>query len=431
MSKLALRGGKPVRTAAWPRWPVVGSEEESAVLEVVRSGNWWRFSYGQGVSLIEDETKLESRVARFQRAFARAHDCTYGIAAANGTATLEVALNAIGVQPGDEVIVPAYTFIATASAVLTMAGVPVFVDIEPDTYNLDPGRIEAAITRRTRAIVPVHFGGQPCRMDAINALAGQHGLAVIEDAAHAHGATYRGRKCGSLGICGSFSFQSSKNMTAGEGGLLTTNDAALADRCESLVWAGRKKGEPWYRHYVLAGNHRMTEFQGAILLAQLGRLEEQTARREQNALYLGGLLRGIPGITPLARLPETTRHSYHIYMFSYDPAPFGGATKSRFIEALNAEGIPVFAGYETPLYQNPMFLNKHFFNGPFPVVRGIADREIDYGACAAECPVSERACATEAVWLAQSMLLGDRGDMDDIAAAVRKVQEHAGELQDS
>jgi dTDP-4-amino-4,6-dideoxygalactose transaminase len=349
MSKLALLGGTRVRTAAWPRWPVVGKEEEEAVLEVVRSGNWWRFSYGQGLALAEDETKLESRVARFQQQFATAHDCRFGIAAANGTVTLEIALRALGLQPGDEVIVPAYTFIATASAVLTVGGVPVFVDIEPDTYNLDPQRLAAALTRRTRAIIPVHFGGQPCRMDAINAFAAQHGLAVIEDAAHAHGASYRGRKCGSLGRCGSFSFQNSKNMTAGEGGLLTTNDGALAEACESLVWAGRKRGEPWYRHYTLAGNHRLTEFQGAILGAQLTRLEAQTARREQNARALDRLLAGIPGIAPLARLPETTRHSYHIYMFRYDAAGFGGVPRGRFIEALAAEGIPAFAGYETPL----------------------------------------------------------------------------------
>ncbi|MBI4024342.1 MAG: DegT/DnrJ/EryC1/StrS family aminotransferase [Verrucomicrobia bacterium] len=427
MSTLAIHGGKPVRTAPWPKWPVVGKSEEKAILAVLRSGKWWRFSYGQGVELQENEAKLQSTVARFQRAFARMHGCAYGVCAANGTATLEIALRAIGLQPGDEVIVPAYTFIATASAVLTVGGVPIFGDIEPDTYNLDPARIEEAITSRTRAIIPVHFGGQPCAMNEINEIARKHSLAVIEDAAHAHGASYQKRMCGSLGACGSFSFQNSKNMTAGEGGILTTNDVALAEKFESLVWGGRKKGEPWYRHYVLAGNHRLTEFQGAILIAQLARLKSQTRRRMQNAAHLDKLLSQIEGIRPLARRPETTAHSHHLYMLRYDARAFKGLPKEKFVQAMAAEGVSgISSGYGTPLYKNPMFIEKRFFNGPFPVVPGICDREINYADFAAACPVSERACATEAVWLSQSMFLAGKKDMEDIAAAVRKIQRESG-----
>jgi dTDP-4-amino-4,6-dideoxygalactose transaminase len=311
--------------------------------------------------------------------------------------------------------------------VLTVGGVPIFVDVEADTYNIDPARIEEAITRRTRAIIPVHFGGQPCSMDAINRLASKHGLTVIEDAAHAHGASYQNKKCGSLGLCGSFSFQLSKNMTAGEGGILTTNDKAFAEKCEQLVWAGRRKGEPWYRHYCLAGNHRMTEFQGAILGTQLARLTEQTQRRTANAQILDKLLSAIDGIQPMATRPETTGNAYHLYMFRYD-AKTVGASKAKFIEAVTAEGVGVFGGYVTPLYKNPMFLNKDFFNGPFPVVKGIADREIEYADFESKCPVSERACDREAMWIGQSALLGTREDMEDIAAAVRKVRENVGQL---
>lgn len=429
MGTLAITGGQPVRTAPWPRWPVFDQTEEQALLQVLHSGNWWRHAYGQGVELSEDETKPKSTVARFQQDFAHAHDCRYGICAANGTVTLEIALRAAGVKPGDEVIVPAYTFIATASAPLMVGAIPIFADIDPDTYNLDPRRVQEAITERTRAIIPVHFGGQPCPMDEINELARSHNLKVIEDAAHAHGATYRERKCGSLGDLASFSFQLSKNMTAGEGGIITTNEAAYAELCETLVWGGRKKGQPWYCHFVLASNARMTEFQGAILSAQLARLPQQVQQRMVNGRLLDGLLKEIEGITPLVTLPTTTSHAYHIYMFRYSPQAFGGLPKTSFVQALQAEGIQgAFAGYIWPLYRNPMFLEKNFMGGSYPVNASIYGRELDYGDFVELCPVSERACASEAIWLPQSALLADEAAMHDIAQAMRKIQVNVGEL---
>jgi dTDP-4-amino-4,6-dideoxygalactose transaminase len=429
MSTLAILDGAPVRTKPWPKWPVYDEREEALLLEVLRSGNWWRHSYGQGVELAEDEEDPTSTVARFQRAFARAHDCKYGICAANGTVTMEIALRAAGIKPGDEVIVPAYTYVATATAPLMVGAIPVFVDIDPDTYNMDVRRIEEALTEHTRAIIPVHFGGQPCPMDEINAIAQKHGLIVLEDAAHAHGASYRGHMCGSLSDLASFSFQISKNMTAGEGGIITTNNAEYTEICESLVWAGRKRGQPWYRHYILASNARMTEFQGAVLLGQLARLDEQSAVRTRNALLLDRLLSDIEGIDPLVRLPSTTCHSYHIYMFRYDPAAFAGLSKARFVQALLAEGISgAFAGYTTPLYANPMFTEKQFLGGSWPVDVFEHGRQINYGDFIERCPVSERACTAEAVWIPQTMLLAEEADMADIAEAIRKVQQHAGEL---
>jgi dTDP-4-amino-4,6-dideoxygalactose transaminase len=429
MSQLALHGGAQVRTAPWPQWPILDEEDERHLLDVLRSGNWWRHSYGEGVELAEDETDPKSMVARFQRAFARAHDCKYGICAANGTVTMEIGLRAMGIQPGDEVIVPAYTYVATATAVLMVGAIPIFVDIDPYTYNMDSVRVEEAITAHTTAIIPVHFGGQPCDMDALNALAGKHNLKVLEDAAHAHGSSYNNRKCGSLADIGSFSFQLSKNMTAGEGGVITTNDTNYAETCEMLVWAGRKKGHPWYQHFVLASNARMTEFQGALLLGQLRRLPAQNARRIINARVLDDLLGRIEGIEPLVTLPSTTGHSHHIYIFRYRPEAFAGLNKHRFVSALQAEGITgAFAGYTMPLYKNPMFTERNFFGGSWPLDTWEHSRQLDYAAFEEHCPVSERACATEAVWIPQTLLLADEAAMHDIASAINKIQVHAKEL---
>ena len=429
MSQLALRGGSQVRTAPWPQWPVFDEEDELLLLDVLRSGNWWRHSYGEGIELAEDETTPKSMVARFQREFARAHDCMYGICAANGTVTMEIGLRAMGIRPGDEVIVPAYTYVATATAVLMVGAVPIFVDIDPETYNIDPICVEKAITQRTTAIIPVHFGGQPCDMDAINDLARKNNLKVLEDAAHAHGSAYNGRKCGSLADMGSFSFQLSKNMTAGEGGVITTNNTDYAEACEMLVWAGRKKGHPWYQHFVLASNARMTEFQGALLLGQLRRLPDQNARRETNARLLDDLLESIEGIAPLKTRPSTTSHSHHIYMFRYQSEAFARLDKRRFVSALQAEGITgAFAGYTMPLYENPMFTERNFFGGSWPLDTWEHSSQLDYATFKEHCPVSERACATEAVWIPQTMLLADEEAIHDIANAIKKVQAHTEEL---
>lgn len=419
MNTLAINGGKPVRTKPFPAWPVFDKAEEKALLKVLHSGKWWRFAFGQGVSLTEPEKGERSQVALFQEEFARAHDCKYGIAAANGTATLEMGIRAMDLDIGDEIIVPAYTYVASATCVLQNNLVPVFVDIHPDTYNLDPDRIEEAITRRTRAIMVVHFGGQPADMDRIMKIAARHKLAVIEDAAHAHGCEWRGKKTGSFGLFSSFSFQASKNMTAGEGGIICSNNKHLAAECDSLLWAGRKIGRPWYEFHRLGWNYRLTEFQAAILLAQLRRLDAQTRHRQKMGKYLTAQLNQIEGIRPLIHDKRATRHGYHIYMFRYDEKKIG-PPRQKFIAALAAEGIPAFGGYIFPLYKNPMFLEKKFINGKFPLgTRYHAD--LDYAAFEKKCPVAERACAYEAVWLPQHIFLGTERDMDDVAGAVQKV----------
>lgn len=408
MEKLAIDGGTPVWTGEWPRWPVCDEREVEAVTRVVRGGNWWQYSFGQATGEAGDELPANwSEVGKFQRAFALRHGCRYGVANTSGTTALQIALRALGVQPGDEVIVPAYTFIATASAPALIGATPVFVDVEPDTYNMDPERAREAITGKTKAIVPVHLGGQPASMDGVNAVAREHGLAVLEDAAQAHGASYRGKPCGSLGDAAAFSFQVSKNVSGGEGGIITTNRRELAELCDSLVWVGRRVGDPWYSHYYLAGNARMTEFQGTILSVQLTRLEEQMQRRTHNARLLDRLLAEIEGIEPAVARPETTVHAYHLYTFRYRPEAFGGWPKERFLKALNGEGIPVSAGYGVPLYRNPAF------------------QGVDVEALAARCPVAERACAEEACWIFQSLLLAEEEAIEAIAEGVRKVQRAA------
>ena len=410
MSDLALFGGRPVRSADFPSWPVFDENEERAVVELTRSGQWWRYTLGEAAS--DERTPAKpgegSRVEEFQEAFARAQGARYGIACASGMAALEVSLKALGVGPGDEVIVPAYTFIATATAAMVLGAIPVFADVELETLNLCPASLQQAITPRTKAVIPVHFGGAAADMDAILDIAKRHGVAVLEDAAHAHGARWKGQGLGTLGAAGTFSFQASKNMTAGEGGLILTNDAAMAELCESLVWVGRKAGRPWYEHHRVGWNYRMTEFQGAILIEQLKRLDSQNRTRRANGAYLNEKLSEIPGIYP-SRVPSYAAcHSFHLYVFRFDAGEFG-IVREDFLAALAAEGIPCSSGYAHPLYANPLFHDPSY--------------EPRYAGCAAFCPNAERACS-EAVWLEHRLLLGSRADMDDIIRAVRKIFEN-------
>jgi dTDP-4-amino-4,6-dideoxygalactose transaminase len=361
------------------------------VLDVLRSDDWGGFA-----PVVEE----------FERAFAQHHGAAFGIAAVNGTQTLVAALMAVGIGRGDEVIVPLYTFIATASAVRLVGATPVFADIEADTYNLDPDAAEAAITSRTRAIIPVHFAGQAADMDRLTALAQRHGLILIEDAAHAHGASWRGRMCGSLGDVGSFSFQSSKNMTAGEGGALTTNNEALADAIRSRVNQGRAIGGAWYEHPNLGTNMRLSAWQAAVLLAQLERLDEQTDRRMACARRLNAFFAEVEGIQPMRWDERADRHAFHLYMVRYDEHAFG-VPRDLFEQALEAEGIPCSTGYPFPLYRQQS-LSAEF-------------------ARATHCPHAEQACR-EAIWLPQWLLLADPHEMDDVVAAVIKIRDHRDEL---
>ena len=299
--ELAIYGGPKTVDTDYPR-PVCDQTDIDEITNVVKSGSWGNPDCGETVEMFEKE-------------FADFCGSKYAIACVNGSVALRIALIACGVKPGDEVIITPYTFIATASIVLEANCVPVFVDIDPDTYNIDPAEIEKAITPATKAIIPVHFAGQACDMDAIMAIAKSHGLKVIEDACHGHGAEYKGKKLGSIGDAGCFSFQSSKNLTSGEGGMMITNDPDLYDMMNSLRNVGRVKGGEWYEHHYLGCNYRITQLQTSLLLSQFKRLKEQTKRRHENGTYLNSLLEQIDGIEPLKRGKGETIHSYHIYIF--------------------------------------------------------------------------------------------------------------------
>jgi len=401
----AILGGRPVRTAAFPAWPVYDEREERYLLDVLRSREWGTHNGGRYLP------EFEARFAAYQHA-------AHAVAVANGSVALETAFFAIELGRGDEVITTPYTFIATTTAILRSGARPVFVDIEPDTYQIDASQIEAAITPRTKAIVPVHLGGRPADLDQILEVARRHQLRVVEDACQAWGAEWRGRRVGAIGDAGTFSFQTSKNITAGEGGLVATNDPELYERCWSYRNVGRVRGGAWYQHEILGWNYRLTEFQAAILLAQLERLPDHTTRRNASARYLDQRLAEIPGVAPMRQDERITQNAYHLYLLRYDAGAFHGLPRARFLEALRAEGIPANPGYPEPLSQTAA------------VQRAI---QATYGPGEGDwrppkLPVAERVCATEGVWLPQNLLLGTRDDLDDVVMAIEKVQRYSADL---
>lgn len=405
MAQLALLGGPRLRTRPFPSWPIFGEAEEQRLLRTLRSGHWGRL----------DGTE----VSEFEERFAAMHGCAHGIAVVNGTVALRVALLAAGIRDDDEVIVPPYTFVSTASAVIEANAVPVFADIDVDTFNIDPDAVAEAMTPRTKAIIPVHFAGQSADVTRLRDIVSGRDVVIIEDAAHAHGASYKGKPAGSLGDLATFSFQSSKNLTSGEGGIVTTNDGRLADACRSIQNCGRVPEGVWYEHHVVSGNYRLGEFQGAILNCQLDRLEEQTRRRDGNGHYLASRLAGLPGLYPQTRPAECTRHSYHLFMLRVDPSVFG-APRNAILKALDAEGIPCSGGYGFSLPRQPLFRNKAF--GPY-----LADVAAKLDYTKANCPVSDLVCE-QSIWLGQELLLGARDDIEDIARAFEKVYEYRESL---
>ncbi len=408
-SSLAVLGGKPVRTAPFPAWPVVERNDLDAWTKVLKEGHWCRTD-GQYAN-------------QFEKAYAELTGTKHCLATANGTSALYTALNALGIGPGDEVIVPPYTFVATVNVVLLLHALPVFVDTDRETFQIDAKKIEAAITPRTRCIMPVHLGGNAADLDAILAIAKKHSIPVVEDACQAHLGQWRGRKLGAWGQCGCFSFQASKNLNSGEGGAIISDDAPFIERCFAFHNNGRARRGSSFSYAHGGANLRMTEFQAALLLQQMTRVGEQSRIRDENARYLTRLLAEVPGISPARQYDGCTRNAYHLYMFRFDNARFAGVGHEAFLKALRAEGIPCSGGY-TPLNKEP-FLKEVLGSRAYKLICG--EERLAAWWQANQCPQNDRLCQ-EAVWLTQNMLLGTHTDMDQIAAAVRKIHDQAESL---
>lgn len=408
MARLALAGGTPVRTRPFSPWPDFDERERSLLLEALEARSWGGYPFPNALA------------DRFAVAFAHAHDARHAFAVANGTVAIEIALKAAGLRPGDEVILPAYTFEASAAPVLRLEAVPVFADVLPTTWCLDPAAVEAAITPRTRAILPVHLAMCMADMDGLVTLAETHDLRVVEDCAHAHGARWKGQGAGSLGHAGAFSLQTTKLLTAGEGGVVTTNDGEIAERAESYINCGRASRTDRFGHRLLGFNYRLTEFQAAVLLGQLEKLPAQTARRAQRAGRLSRALVGIEGVALIEPDPRQTTVAVYHYVFRYDSAAFGDVPRDRFVAALEAEGIPCDGLFYEPIYRSSMFVVDPEEFRALDGRRPWADTR---------CPVSERAAYDESVWLHHRLLLGDEKDVDDIVEAVAKIQGAVDELR--
>ncbi|UCF98016.1 MAG: DegT/DnrJ/EryC1/StrS family aminotransferase [Spirochaetaceae bacterium] len=412
MARLAVLGGSRTKTKSFPKWPQYDRREEDALQQVLRSRRWAR---NQG-----------TQTAEFEKAFAEFQDAKYAVAISSGTQALEVTLGALGIGPGDEVIVPDYSFFATASAVLSVGALPIFVDITDTSYCIEPDQIEPAISDRTKAVIAVHVGGHPADLDRLYEISHKNGLVILEDCAHAHGSEWRGKKVGTFGSAGAFSFQSSKLITAGEGGIILTNNKRIEQRARSIHDCGRLPGGGTYDHYNYGSNCRLTEWQGAILRVQLTRFKDHRELRMQNAKRLSEMLSKIDGITPLSQDERCTYNSYFAFIFRYDCSSFLGLSGAGFREAMQAEGIPIWPSYP-PLNQLHIFQKKKFLERLHIAKDEIPNKMITI--LRSHYPVTEKA-SREAVWLPHHTLLGDEQDLSEIVEAVKKIQDNARELVD-
>jgi dTDP-4-amino-4,6-dideoxygalactose transaminase len=408
MSLPALLGGVPVADAdTYPSWPQWGEREREELLATLDSGAWWT---GDG-----------ERAFRFARDLARYQGASAGYPFTNGTQTLEAALVACGVGEGDEVIVPGMTFVASASAVLAVNATPVIVDVDPDTLCIDVAAAEAAISERTRAIIAVHVAGAVSDLDVLVPLCARRGLHLIEDCAHAHGSQWRGRGVGSYGSFGSFSMQQGKLMTAGEGGALIGSDQQLLDAAWNYADCGRERGRWFYHHATIGSNFRMTEWQGAVLLAQLERFPEQHAVRNANAIALGAALAEVPGLRAQRRDERMDSQGNYCFVVHFDSAEFAGMPLRRFEEALHADGVPLGVSYPS-LSDLDVFRNRNFG----PTRRGSAPT-LDYANL--HLPVAEHAAAST-VWMEHRLLLADRERVLLVAQAAARIHEHAAAIME-
>lgn len=408
MTELAIHGGPAVAADLdVPEWPRLNEASERYVQAALESGNWCRLTGGEFCD-------------RLEAAFAEYHDAKHAVAVSNGTAAIELALLACGVEPGDEVIVPSYSFIASASAVPAVGAVPRFVDTDPETYNIDLDHLEEVIADRTVGVIGVHFAGYPMDIDRLVPLVKEHDLFLIEDAAHAQGTEWRGEKVGTFGDFGTFSFQESKSLPSGEGGIVITDDDVLAERARVLHNIGREQGTTGYRHYQLGRNYRLSELHAALALGQLEKLDEENRVREKNEQILLEELRSIPGIETKPQDERITARGYCLENFRYNADAFDGLSRDTFLEALVAEGVPVGDGYEMPIYRQPAFYRNEV-SRCVPDGTDLPDYRNLY------LPGVEELCRTN-VSYSHRVLLAEQEGIRSIAAAIRKIQHNTDQL---
>jgi dTDP-4-amino-4,6-dideoxygalactose transaminase len=416
MGILAINGGKPVSKDRYKvKWPEVGQDDIRSIVRVVESGQWWRYT-----------TTRESEVSLFEKEYAHYHDAKYCLSVFNGTVAIVAALKALGIEAGDEVIVPSLTFIASASAIILAQGVPIFADVLEDTCQIDPVSIEKKITRRTKGIVVVHYGGYPADMDAILKIAKRHRLFVVEDSAHAQGTEWKGRKVGAIGDIGTFSFQQSKSLTSGEGGAIITNSKELYEKVYAYHHIGRAHGSAKYDHTIVGPNYRITEFQGALLRTQLKKLQRQTEKRMENANLLSKGLKEIEGIKPLKEDKRITQRGYYFYILRYDEKAFGGLSRENLLKALSAEGTPLGVGYRMPVYQSPVFQKSHFGRTGCPISCEKYKGKIDYSKV--RCPAAEKISYKQLLTLDTHILL-QKSNITNLLKALKKIQKHQKEFK--
>jgi len=409
--KLAIHGGEKVHKGTWPEWPVWDQTAEPGIIEMLRTGRWWR---GNG-----------EHVEEFEKKYAALMGAKQCVAVASGTTALITALGVMGVDAGDEVLVSPYTFIATYNAIFFHKALPVFVDTDPETILMDPSKIEARITDRTVAVLPVHIYGLPVDMDGVNKVARAHKLKVVEDACQAWLAEYKGKRTGTLADLGCFSFQNSKHLPGGEGGAILGMDGDLLDRCHSYHNCGRAYGnmKPVIGYPYRGGNFRMQQSQALILMSQMKRIEKDNDIRLSNALYLDKKLSEIPGIIPYKAASGATRGVYHLYPFRYIKEKFNDIPKEKFLEALQAEGIPASGGYGK---QNKDLLFEEAFNSR-GYKRLFSEARLKQWRDENHLPGNDQVC-DQAIGLYQSILLGSKSDMDDIVNAVARIYENRDSL---
>jgi len=413
MGKLAITGGEPVRKKRFDPWPVFTEGEKCALEDVLTNRNWggqpFPGKHGDAVA-----TK-----------FAEVHTAKYGQCVNTGTVAIQAALKAIGIQPGDEVLVPAYTWEGTVGPILLLNAVPIFVDVDADTYCIDANLIEQAITPKTRAILPVHLGMRFADLDAIMSIAQKHNLKVVEDCAHVHGGMWRGKGAGSIGDLGAFSFQSSKLITAGEGGAVITNNLEYHERVQTYINAGRASVTDKFHHRIIGFNYRMGEFQAAVLGAQLERLASQAKLREKNMKYFESRLRGTRGIGLLKPEPRITRLAPYGYVLKYFAEQANEIPRAAFVAALQLEGIPCDGLFYEPVYRSSLF---PLDPTDYPALSWGRSKPLDLRNMY-NCPAAERAAYHEAVWFPHQLFLADKKSIDSIADAIHKVLEHIEELR--